>query len=322
MKSYDADVVKVKRAKKSIVRLGQLPPNILTPRELASVFNSSRHAVENKKEMVGLHAVGGTKSYLGETILGSGVERVALIGKGVTFDSGGISIKPGSGMKDMKFDMLGAATAHAVGMTYDVRDGACLHILAPCAENTFHDDTYRPGDILHYPNGVRVEVDNTDAEGRLILADAIIEAKKHSPKLIITIATLTGACVGAVGESTGVFSNCDDMVDIFLRHAEYEEELAWRLPLWKCHRDMLDVKWDKKKKDTAVFISNSVKGPGASTAAAFLQVFIGSTPWIHLDIAGSAYKDGVPTGAMLKTLTRFLNSTELPITGECKKRGT
>jgi len=300
----------IKKGKKLIIELGQLPPNVLTPEVLAGKFQHGIPAALDEG-MVGLRAVGGNKAYMGNTVLGSGEKITALIGKGVTFDSGGISIKGGANMKDMKFDMLGAATVLAVGNAYIQKPSSTLAILAPCAENTFHDDTYRPGDILSYPDGTRVEIDNTDAEGRLILADAILKIRSDV-SLIITIATLTGAAAAALGEATAVFSNDDEVAAEFLAVAEAEGERAWRLPLWKEHRDAIDIKWEKKKKgDTSAFISNCARGgAGASTAAAFLEVFVGDTPWLHLDIAGSAYKDGVPTGAMLKSLVTFLNSRE------------
>ena len=302
--------IKAKKGIKLIVELGQMPPNVLTPKVLSEVAGNSVQA-RLAPEWVGLNAVGGDKAYMGGTTYGEGTSLTALIGKGVTFDSGGISIKPGGGMKDMKFDCLGAATAIAVGKAYNVKEGSRLSVITPCAENSFHDNTYRPGDILSYPDGTRVEVDNTDAEGRLILADAILVAKQDPDlKLIITIATLTGAAAAALGEATAVISNDDALAKEFLGVVEDEEELAWQLPLWDVHRKAIKVKWEKKKKGDvgAAFICNSVRGgAGASTAAAFLEVFIGDTPWIHLDIAGSAYKDGVPTGVMYKSLVKFLN---------------
>ena len=302
--------IKIKKGKQLIIELGQMPPNVLTPEVLAGKFDVSIRASIDVA-MVGLRAVGGKKAYMANTVLGRGKKITALIGKGITFDSGGINLKSGAGMKDMKFDMLGAATVLAVGNAYIRKPSSSLAILAPCAENTFHVNTYRPGDILKYPDGTRVEIDNTDAEGRLILADAILKVK-GKVGFIITIATLTGAAAGALGEATAVFSNDDKVAAEFLAVAEAEGERAWRLPLWKEHREAIDVKWEKKKKgDTSAFITNSVRGfPGASTAAAFLEVFVGDTPWLHLDIAGSAYKDGVPTGVMLKSLVTFLNNRE------------
>jgi len=303
--------IKAKKGIKLIVELGQMPPNVLTPKVLSEIAGNSVQA-RLAPDWVGLNAVGGDKAYMGGTTYGEGTSLTALIGKGVTFDSGGISIKPGGGMKDMKFDMLGAATAIAVGKAYEVREGSRLSVITPCAENTFHDNTYRPGDILSYPDGTRVEVDNTDAEGRLILADAILVAKQDPDlKLIVTIATLTGAAAAALGEATAVFSNSFCLAQDFLEVVEDEEELAWQLPIWDIHREAIKVKWEKKPKKgeekKAAFITNSVRMAGASTAAAFLEVFVGDTPWIHLDIAGSAYKDGKPTGAMYRSLVRFLN---------------
>lgn len=294
----------IKEGIELIKKLGLMPPNELGPLELASYFPTILDA-RASPSLVGLKAVGAPgKSYLGVKTSVFGPSPVVLVGKGITFDSGGISIKPGNGMKDMKFDMLGAATVLACVNAY--KGETPLTAIAPCAENTFHANTYRPGDVLTFYNGIKVEVDNTDAEGRLVLADGIIEAKGHNPSLIITVATLTGAAKAAVGEATALFSNDERMTKKFMKCAEECKERVWRLPLWEEHREALKVKWDEEFK--GVFISNCVKGPGASTAAAFLEAFVGDTPWIHLDIAGSAYKDGVPTGAMFKTLLKFISS--------------
>lgn len=281
-----------------IKKLGLMPPNKLTPGRLASYFKHREWALG---KYTGIYAVGGDTGLLGYTKTGKGTVGVdvALVGKGITFDSGGISIKPSKDMHLMKFDMLGAATVLA--LEKHLKDQpSTYHLYGCCAENTFHDNTMRPGDVLTYADGTKVEVINTDAEGRLVLADGIIEAKKHNPKLIITIATLTGAARAALGDATAVFGNQQYIINQFMGVAEKCGEQVWQLPIWDQHRD--NIKGQKGVSD----IKNQGSIAGASTAAAFLEHFVGDTPWLHLDIAGSAYKDGVPTGAMYRTLKTFL----------------
>lgn len=295
----------MKKALQLIKDLGLMPPNELTPIKLAEYFDKKTYAFVTP-DLVGLRTVGGSKAWLGHSRVGKAESgyKIAIVGKGITFDSGGISIKPANNMKDMKFDMLGAATALALGQTL-AKSKDTIDIYGPCAENTFHHDCVRPGDVITYPNGTRVEIDNTDAEGRLVLADGIIEAKKNKPDLIITIATLTGAAKGALGPATAVFGNHSEMTAELVSRAKECDELAWELPIWDIHRKNIEV----KPKEVAD-LSNCGTIAGASTAAAFLEHFVDGTPWIHLDIAGSAYEDSVPTGAMLKTLTQYLLNME------------
>jgi len=286
---------------KLITELGLMAPNILTPVALAERFDSKVYSFISP-EHVGLRTIGGSKAWMGFSSTGQDFEggfKVAIVGKGITFDSGGISIKPAGGMKNMKFDMLGAATVLALKETLKDFSGS-VKIFGCCAENTFHHDSVRPGDVITYPNGTRVEIDNTDAEGRVVLADGILEAKKGNPDIIITIATLTGAAASALGSGTALFSNDDLLAQDALDSAEEEGELLWRLPIWDIHRKAIKVK--HKVAD----IANCAPGAGASNAAAFLEHFIGKTPFLHFDIAGSAYKDGKPTGAMLRTITNLI----------------
>jgi len=292
----------MKKALKLIKHLGNLPANVLSPIKLAEEFDTQRYAYVDP-HLVGLSAVGGPRSWLGRSVRGKkeGSLKIALVGKGITFDSGGISIKPANGMQDMKFDMLGAATVLGVAMTCEEFNGE-LDIYGCCAENVFRHDAMRPGDVITYPNGIRAQIDNTDAEGRLVLADGILEAIKHSPDLIITIATLTGAAKAALGAATALFSNSEEYAEGILKASVEKEELLWRLPLWDIHRKAIELK------SPVADITNSANSAGASTAAAFLEKFVGDTPWLHLDIAGSAYNKDGPTGAMLKTLTHFLMS--------------
>ena len=282
---------------KLIKELGLMPPNELTPRKLATYFQNQSYASSHYTQLAGLHAVGGDKAYLGYSVVGKGTSslKVALIGKGITFDSGGISIKPAKDMHHMKMDMLGAATVLALEKTLAKLVGT-YYLYGCCAENTFHSDTMRPGDVITYADGTKVEIINTDAEGRLVLADGIIAAKKQNPDLIITIATLTGAARAALGNATALFSNRQKLANVFLKSGEP----IWQLPIWDQHRK--NIEGQKGVSD----LKNCGTIAGASTAAAFLEHFVGDTPWIHLDIAGSAYQDGVPTGAMYKTLKKFL----------------
>ena len=282
-----------------IKKLGLMPPNVLTPIKLAEYFQQQTFA--SSTELAGLKAVGCSKAWLGHSEVGKGTSgmNIAIVGKGITFDSGGISLKPGKDMHHMKMDMLGAATVLALSKELD-KLNATFHLYGCCAENTFHHDQMRPGDVITYANGVTVEIINTDAEGRLVLADGILAAKKHNPDLIITIATLTGAARAALGDATAVFGNCQDDVDKLLSVAAECNEAAWQLPIWEQHRK--NIAGQKGVSD----IKNLGTIAGASTAAAFLEHFVGDTKWIHLDIAGSAYsKDGVPTGAMYKTLLKY-----------------
>lgn len=298
---------KHRTARKLITRLGLMPPNILTPKELSSYFDSYCEATNDEDTqnnyMTGISAVGAGKGYLGIkylTNLNSQI-KIAVVGKGITFDSGGISIKPAKNMSDMKFDMLGAATV--LGLCESFRKVYCPHKVygyGCIAENTFSSGQMRPGDVITYPDGTRVEIDNTDAEGRLVLADGILAAKSLHVDIIITIATLTGAARAALGEATALFSNNDILASKILDIAKEEGELLWRLPIFQHHRKA--IKADKRVAD----IKNCSDIAGASTAAAFLEHFVAGTSWIHLDIAGSAYKDGSPTCVMLDTLHKFI----------------
>jgi len=210
---------------------------------------------------------------------------VAIVGKGITFDSGGISIKPAHRMHEMKYDMAGAAAALCTMMTIaEVKPAINVIGVAPAAENKTGADAQRPGDIVKAYNGKTIEVHNTDAEGRLILADAMAYAvDKYKPDAIVDIATLTGACVVALGHyAAGILGTNDGLVDALIRSGEATGERLWRLPLWD--------EYDELMKGTHADLCNI--GPereaGAVTAACFLQHFVGDTPWAHLDIAGTA----------------------------------
>lgn len=280
---------------KLIKKLGLMPPNVLTPHKLASYFDFA----ECSSIHVGIQAVGGGEGWLGYTAVGTGESPIAVVGKGITFDSGGISAKPCGGMWKMKCDMLGAATALALKHTIKRR----ADLYGCIAENTPRTNGMRPSDVLTYSDGTKVEVVDTDAEGRLVLADGILEAKKHSPELIITIATLTGAAL-AVEPATVLFANSEQLAKDFEQSAVECGEKVVRFPIYQEHRDNI-----KGKKGVADIKNLGSMRAGTCTAAAFLEHFVGDTPWIHLDIAGSATdKEGNPTGAMLATLTHFINN--------------
>ncbi len=278
-----------------------MPPNILTPNKLVSYFDEWNYSDSN---LPGLDAVGAGYGFLGQSYIDANKltdRAIAVVGKGITFDSGGISLKPSKNMGEMKFDMLGCATALALKKTL-IDHSTNVHLFGCIAENILKGSIMRPGDVITYPNGTRVEIDNTDAEGRLVLADGILRAKAYSSnKLIITIATLTGSARAALGEATALFSNNRRLTKDFLKCATECSEEVWQLPIFPHHREA--IKANKKVAD----IKNCADIAGASTAAAFLEHFVGDTPWIHLDIAGSAYKDKMPTGAMLATLTKFIS---------------
>jgi leucyl aminopeptidase len=221
--------------------------------------------------------------------------RLAIIGKGVAFDSGGLDIKPPSGMRTMKKDMGGAA--HALGLAKLVmaaRLPVRLHMLIPAVENAIAGNAFRPGDIVKSRNGMTVEIDNTDAEGRLVLADAITKAAEGAPVLIIDFATLTGAARTALGpDLPALFANDHDLAAGISNASVAQDDPVWRLPLWRGYNDML-------KSDIADIANSSDSGmAGAITAALFLQKFIpNETEWAHLDTFAwrSAAKPGRPKG--------------------------
>jgi leucyl aminopeptidase len=221
--------------------------------------------------------------------------RVAIVGKGVCFDSGGLDIKPASGMRLMKKDMGGAAHALALAlMIVKSRLPVRLHLLIPAVENAISGNAFRPGDILKSRKGLTVEIGNTDAEGRLILADAISKAVEGEPELLIDFATLTGAARVALGpDLPALFANDDTLAADLLAGGEAASDPVWRMPLWKAYNELF-------ASDIADF-SNASESPfaGAVTAALFLQKFVPDTlPWAHFDTFAwrAAAKPGRPKG--------------------------
>ena len=212
-------------------------------------------------------------------------DTLCFVGKGITFDSGGISIKPSAGMDEMKHDMSGAAAV--VGA---LRACALLKVpehvvgIVAAAENLPSATAYRPGDVVTTMSGKTIEILNTDAEGRVVLADALHYARtEFSPRAMVDLATLTGACVVALGPwATGLFGTDERLVELVRNAGETTAERAWPLPLWSEHRKAV-------RSEVATVKNVAGRNAGSSTAAAFLATFVGDTPWVHLDIAGTGW---------------------------------
>jgi leucyl aminopeptidase len=221
-------------------------------------------------------------------------QHLALVGKGITYDSGGLSIKPGSSMTTMKMDMAGAAAV--VNATFAIAElGLPVQVtaFAPMAENMINGSATRPGDVLTMYGGKTVEVLNTDAEGRLVLADALGHAVEARPDVVVDVATLTGACVIALGDRvTGVFGNDDALMDRVLAVGERAGEALWPMPI----PDEMGEKVRGNSKIADLAQHNIDRWGGASYAAAFLREFVADLPWVHLDIAGPAYNEKGPYG--------------------------
>lgn len=309
-------------------RLSNEPANLLPPAQLAS--EARRVASEvglrcrvmnvtelRKRKMGALLGVGQGSANSPRLVVLEHAPRsarrtVCVVGKGITFDSGGISIKPAGGMHEMKHDMSGAAATVGILRAAALLD-LPLHVVGilAAAENMPGGDAYRPGDVLTAMSGQTIEIQNTDAEGRLVLCDAIHYAKtQYEPDAIIDLATLTGACVVALGSWTsGLFSNHEALTESIRRAGNAVGERAWPMPMADEHRDEMRSQIADLKN-----VSGSRDG-GASTAAAFLSNFVGDTPWAHLDIAGTAYtsKPGAcqphgATGVGVRLVTEVLQN--------------
>ncbi|GAB2565297.1 leucyl aminopeptidase [Dyella jejuensis] len=303
--------------------LANLPPNICNPAyiaEQASQFAESQEQVSCKvldhEEMAtlgfgSLLAVGRGSANKPKLVVlqykgGAADEKpYALVGKGITFDTGGISLKPGPGMEEMKFDMGGAAGVLGAFVSA-VKMGLKLNLVCvvPAVENMPDGDSYRPGDVLTSLSGITIEVLNTDAEGRLILCDALTyTAQTFQPRTLIDAATLTGACVIALGKhASGLMSKHDDLAEELLSAGENTLDRAWRLPLW----DDYQVQLDSGFADVA---NIGGKNAGAITAGCFLSRFTEGQRWAHLDIAGTAWDEGrkgLATGRPVALLAQWL----------------
>ena len=301
--------------------LGNLPPNVCTPTYLAeqALAMVKTHGltvqVLEREEMKKL----GMGSFLGvaqgsaqppklivlQHLQGKKDQKpVVLVGKGITFDTGGISLKPGAEMDEMTYDMCGAASVLGTFKAIAEMD-LPLNVIGviPACENMPDADAIRPGDVLTSMSGQTIEVLNTDAEGRLILCDALTYAEKFEPSAVIDIATLTGACVIALGHhASGLFSNQDRLAKELLAAGEDALDRAWHMPLWEEYQPQLDSNFAD--------IANIGGRAGVSiTAACFLSRFTKKYHWAHLDIAGTAWKSGKEkgsTGRPVPLLTQFL----------------
>lgn len=234
----------------------------------------------------------------------------ALVGKGVTFDSGGLSIKPTDGMLTMKCDMAGAATVlGAIAAIARLKLPVNVTAYMGLVENMVSGTSYKLGDILKARNGTTIEVQNTDAEGRLVLADVLAYAVDRGAARLVDLATLTGACVVALGEDvSGVFTNDQAWCDELLAAAKRAGELVWQLPMFDLYNELL-------KSDVADVRNIGGRWGGAITAAKFLEKFVSEKPWVHLDIAGPAFassnkphREGGATGHMLRTLVEVVGA--------------
>jgi len=301
--------------------LGNLPPNVCTPSHLADAARelAKRYRMKltvlgrDDMERLGMRtllsvAQGSAEPPRFITLEHRGGPRnlkpVVLVGKGVTFDTGGISIKPAAEMDEMKFDMCGAAavlgTLKAAG---EMRLPLNLVGAIPATENMPGGRATRPGDIVKSLSGQTVEILNTDAEGRLILCDALTYVERFRPAAVIDIATLTGACVIALGHvATGLFANDEALAREVAAAGEDAYDRVWRLPLWDDYQEQL-------KSNFADFANIGGRPAGAVTAACFLARFAKKYKWAHLDIAGTAWKSGKEKGATgrpVPLLTQFL----------------
>jgi len=307
--------------------LVNMPPNVATPTKLADVAEEiantyNMNLLVGDREWAAAHQMGaylGVAKGAGEPpkfiVIEHNGERndlatVVLIGKGITFDSGGISIKPSDGMGEMKSDMAGAAAVLGTMKSVGILNLPLKIIgIAPCTENMPDASAYRPSDIVTASNGKTIEIISTDAEGRLILADALVYAKKYNPMAVIDLATLTGACVIALGKgiAAGLFSNDQNLQEKLVASGEVTHDRVWPMPLWDDYKKAI-------KSEVADMKNTGGRNGGVGASAIFLKEFI-DYPWVHLDIAGMAFSDKddayIPaggTGYGVRLLVDFLRN--------------
>ena len=301
--------------------LGNLPSNICTPTYLANTARQIAKEFKLKVEVLGRKQIEALKmgAFLAVT---KGSEEppqfivlryeggpakqapVVLVGKGITFDTGGISLKPGEGMDEMKYDMCGAASV--LGTLRAVAEmGLKQNVIAvvPTCENMPSGIATKPGDVVTSMSGQTIEILNTDAEGRLILCDALTYVERFKPAVVIDVATLTGACIIALGHiNTGMYARSDALADSLIAAGKQSLDTAWRMPL--------DEEYQEQLKSNFADMGNIGGRPaGSVTAACFLARFTEKYDWAHLDIAGTAWKSGAAKGATgrpVPLLTRFL----------------
>ena len=302
--------------------LGDLPGNICTPTylaeqafELGNQYPSLQVSVLEEADMaqLGMGALlsvsrGSRQPAKLITLDYRGGEKntkpIVLIGKGLTFDAGGISLKPGLGMDEMKYDMCGGATVlGSLLAAAEMKLPLNIVGLIPSSENMPDGDANKPGDILISMSGKTIEVLNTDAEGRLLLCDTLTYAERFNPDVVIDMATLTGACLVALGRvPSGLLGNNDDLCNALIAASETANDSLWRLPLWEEYQEQL-------KSNFADLANIGGKDAGTITAACFLSQFAESFNWAHLDIAGTAWRTGQnkgATGRPVPLITQYL----------------
>lgn len=280
--------------------MGNQPSNIMTPMALAERARllAAEYGLEfqefDEKQMgdMGMRALlsvaqGSTqppRMVVLKYTAGEGKPTIAFVGKGITFDSGGISIKPSENMQNMKFDMAGAAAVvQTMQAVAQLKPDVNVIAVAPATENMPSGSSYKPGDVITCMNGKTVEITTTDAEGRMILADAITYAVRQGANYIVDVATLTGGCVVALGHDiTGIMGNNADFTAHLKKAAELAGERVWELPLPKDYKDMI-------KSNIADMTNAGPRWGSAIQGGLFLQEFVEDRPWVHMDIAGTAY---------------------------------
>jgi leucyl aminopeptidase len=325
-KTIDAEARAISDGVQIVRDLGNGPSNVITPtkigeraQELAKELDIKctvygRREIERMK-MGGLLAVNrGSAEEPRFIVLEYSPKRakqhVALVGKGITFDSGGISIKPAEKMEEMKFDMCGAAAV--IGTVYAAAKlGLPVKLtgIVASTDNLPSGSAYKPGDIITMMSGKTVEIVNTDAEGRMILGDALHYASQLKPDHILDYATLTGACVVALGsEAAGLFTPNDELAQKLIEAGESVGERLWRLPEWDDYKELIRSEWADMK-------NSGGRWGGATSAALFLKEFVDCPSWAHLDIAGTAYAEHEnarepkgATGAGVRVTIAFLES--------------
>jgi leucyl aminopeptidase len=299
--------------------LGNLPGNICTPTYLGHQAKKLGSEFGLKVNVLGQKQIEELKmgSFLSVSLgsrqpprlivmhyhgAGDKAKPIVLVGKGVTFDSGGISIKPGAAMDEMKFDMCGAASVFGVMRTLaELKPKINVIGIVPSCENLPDGSANKPGDVVTSMSGQTIEILNTDAEGRLILCDALTYSEKFKPRAVIDIATLTGACVIALGkQACGVLGNDQPLVDKLLQAGQASADRAWQMPLWEEYQEQL-------KSNFADMANIGGREGGAITAACFLARFTKKLKWAHLDIAGVAWDSGLNKGATGRPVPLLVN---------------
>ncbi|MGH1439088.1 MAG: leucyl aminopeptidase [Cellvibrionaceae bacterium] len=290
--------------------LGNLPGNICTPtylageaRKLARKNKSLTTSILSEKQMKALGmgsllSVSAGSAEPAQLIVmeykggSKSTKPHVLVGKGITFDTGGISLKPGGAMDEMKFDMCGAASVFGtMNAIVDIEPKMNVVAIVAAAENMPGSKATKPGDIVTSMSGQTIEILNTDAEGRLVLCDALTYAEKFKPASVVDIATLTGACVVALGKhATGLFSNDDELAEALLTAGKATGDRAWHMPMWDEYQPQLDSNF-------ADMANIGGRDGGSITAACFLSRYTKKYKWAHLDIAGTAWHSGAKKGA-------------------------